>query len=179
MKYMSKAILLISKLTNPKQMLFKQPLLWRGVHAQQLGTFQVAAICCFLFIMSTCVVVCGTLLSFSFFSLKICCFNVCWNCCFYMLQTGLSVCVCVCVCEWVSEWVSVSQHWGCHELVYSQCWVAAGRASGVKHVPNQLCGSHRCGESASDKKGISRKRERYSANWTVSENFIVTLCKKL
>lgn len=27
MKYMSKAILLTSKLTNPKQLLFKQPLL--------------------------------------------------------------------------------------------------------------------------------------------------------
>ncbi len=139
MKYMSKAILLTSKLTNPKQMLFKQPLLWRGVHAQQLGTFQVAAICCFLFIMSTCVVVCGTLLSFSFFSLKICCFNVCWNCCFYMLQIGLSVCV----NGWVSECVPAL---GLHELVYSQCWVAAGRASGVKHVPNQLWGSLRCGD---------------------------------
>ncbi len=56
MKYMSKAILPTSKQTKPKQLLFK----WRRVHTQQLDTFQVATICCFLFIMSTRVAVCGT-----------------------------------------------------------------------------------------------------------------------
>ncbi len=56
---------------------------------------------------------------------------------------------CHCIYIYIYIYVCVSEcvpALGLHELVHSQGWAAAGRTSSVKHVPNRLCGSLRCGD---------------------------------